>query len=35
MRKSLFLKIVKNAAVAFVMVLFVVAIVALRCAIWM
>ena len=35
MSKTLFLKIVQDAAVALVMVLFVVAIVALRCAIWM
>ena len=35
MRKTLFLKIVKNATVALVMVLFVVAIVTVRCAIWM
>ena len=35
MRKTLFLKIVKNATVALVLVLFVVEIVKFRCAIWM
>lgn len=35
MRKTLFLKIVKNAAVALVMILFAAAIIALRFAIWM